>query len=290
VDRLDEGVVVQVLPIENFSIDVPREPHRHDYHELIWVSEGEGEHLIDGAVVPVVPGTVTVIGRAQVHQFRRVRNLSGAVLRFQDEAVDGSAGNVGGRWLLACRGTRTIRVPDGACDQVGGLIAALTAEAGAKPDEYTAGVQRHLVSTLLLWLERWFDAQQDELAQGEDGDAPLHRRFVELLEHDYAHHHDAAYYADALGVPQAALSRALSNITGMSTKELVLDRVLLEATRLLRFTDLTIGAIAHRVGYHDPLYFSRAFKRSAGESPQAYRDSVRGKSMHPRGSAIGAGG
>ncbi len=276
VDRLDEGVVVQVMPIENFSFEVPREPHRHDYHELIWVSEGEGEHLIDGEVVPVVPGTVTVIGRAQVHQFRRVRNLSGAVLRFQDEAVDGSAGNVGGRWLLACRGTRTIRVPDGACDQVGGLIAALTAEAGAKPDEYTAGAQRHLVSTLLLWLERWFDAQQNGLAQGEDGDAALHRRFIELLEHDYARHHDASHYADALGVPQAALSRALSNITGMSTKELVLDRVLLEATRLLRFTDLTIGEIAHRVGYHDPLYFSRAFKRAAGRAPQAYRHSARG--------------
>ena len=36
---------------------------------------------------------------------------------------------------------------------------------------------------------------------------------------------------------------------------------MLEAARLLRFTDLTVGEIAHRVGYDDPLYFSRAFKR-----------------------------
>jgi len=80
-----------------------------------------------------------------------------------------------------------------------------------------------------------------------------------------------------LAVPAAALSRALTQATGRSTKELVTDRVMLEAVRLLRFTDLTVGEIAHRVGYDDPLYFSRAFKRHAGEAPMAYRDRVRGR-------------
>jgi AraC family transcriptional activator of pobA len=51
---------------------------------------------------------------------------------------------------------------------------------------------------------------------------------------------------------------------------------MLEAMRLLRFGDLTVGEIAFRVGYGDPLYFSRAFKRHTGRSPQAYRERVRG--------------
>jgi len=55
--------------------------------------------------------------------------------------------------------------------------------------------------------------------------------------------------------------------------------VMLEAARLLRFTELTIGEIAHRVGFDDQLYFSRAFKRHHGEPPMAYRARVRGKSM-----------
>jgi AraC family transcriptional activator of pobA len=46
--------------------------------------------------------------------------------------------------------------------------------------------------------------------------------------------------------------------------------------RLLRFTDLTVGEVAFRVGYDDPLYFSRAFKRYAGRAPQAYRSEVHG--------------
>jgi AraC family transcriptional regulator, transcriptional activator of pobA len=51
---------------------------------------------------------------------------------------------------------------------------------------------------------------------------------------------------------------------------------MVEAMRLLRFTDLTVGEVAHRVGYDDPLYFSRAFKRFAGRAPQGYRAEVHG--------------
>jgi AraC family transcriptional activator of pobA len=52
-------------------------------------------------------------------------------------------------------------------------------------------------------------------------------------------------------------------------------RALLEAARLLRFTDLTVGEIAFRAGYEDQLYFSRAFKRRYGVAPMGYRVSSR---------------
>ena len=102
-------------------------------------------------------------------------------------------------------------------------------------------------------------------------DVQLHRRFAARLEADFARHHDAAHYADALAVPGAALAKALQRLTGRTTKELILERVMLEAARLLRFTDLTVGQVAHRVGYDDQPYFSRAFKRHFGEGPQAGR-------------------
>src|SRR3954453_3143398 len=53
---------------------------------------------------------------------------------------------------------------------------------------------------------------------------------------------------------------------------------MLEAARLMRFTDLTVQEVGHRTGFRDPLYFSRAFKRHHGEPPQAYRARVQGKS------------
>ncbi|MFI2205670.1 helix-turn-helix transcriptional regulator [Streptomyces sp. NPDC020192] len=109
----------------------------------------------------------------------------------------------------------------------------------------------------------------------EDADTRLHRRFVALLERDFAHHHDVDHYADALGVPAPQPARALSGSTGRPTKTLLMERVMLEASRLLRFTDLQVGETASRVGLRNQFYFSRAFKQRYGESPQAYRTRVR---------------
>ena len=278
-DRVGEGGSLQVVWMRDAQIgskEPVREPHRHDYHELLWVRSGSGVHLLDGEPHDVVAGAVTLIGRGQVHTFRQSDALNAAVVRFNDEMLDAEMG-----WLLAGRGGRTVPVPEGEREHLEGAINALAAEARRPPDERTPRLERHLLSVLLLWIERWYDAARTEDRADDDARVELHRRFARLLERDYAGHHDAGHYADALAVPPAALSRALAEATGRTTKELITDRVMLEAARLLRYTDQTVGEVAHATGFSDPLYFSRAFKRVHGESPMAYRDRVRGrKSMH----------
>jgi len=280
-DRLDAGAM-QVVPLAaaRFGGAARREPHRHDYHELIWLRDGRGQHSIDGATVPVRPHTVTVIGRGQVHVFERGEDLHGAVVRFREEGlVDGGARRGTPEWLLAGQGGRTVVVPPGEAPHLDALIDALAAELQRPPDAHSPELQRHLLSTILLWIERWYDASRTERRAADDAEVQLQRRFARLLEEDFARHHDAAHYAASLGVPAAALSRALAQVTGRATKDLITERVMLEAARLLRFTDLSVGEVAHRAGFADPLYFSRAFKRRHDASPQAYRDRARGKSM-----------
>ena len=168
-------------------------------------------------------------------------------------------------------------VPPELGDDLDAVLGALHREIARDADPYSADLQRDLVATVLLWLERWNDAAHGECRDTGDADVQLHRRFAALLERDFAAHHDVGHYADALSVPPAALSKALSRLTGRPTKELVTDRVMLEAARLLQFTDLTVGEIAFGVGYGDQLYFSRAFKRRFGRPPVAYRRLVRGR-------------
>jgi AraC family transcriptional activator of pobA len=277
-DRLRGDAPVQVVPMDGMSVGRRRDPHRHDYHELIWIRSGAGRHLVDDEPLEVVPGSITVIGRGQVHLFDWADDLHGAVVRFGDEVLFG-AGTPG--WLVAARGGRRVAVPGGDHDRLDELIGALAAETTRPPDARSAELERHLLSVVLLWTERWYDAAHIEHPATDDAAVQLHRRFAALLERDFAHHHDAAHYADELRVPQAALSKALTQVTGRPTKELIVDRVMLEAARLLRFTDLTVGEVAHRAGYDDQLYFSRAFKRHHGEPPVAYRARSHGKSMHP---------
>ncbi len=267
---------LQVLTLEDVSVgrDGPRDPHRHDYHELVWVREGCGRHSIDGQAVEVLPGSITLIGRGQVHVFEGAVGLHGAVIRFEDDLVSGPAtGLANPAWLLSARGGHTVEVPADAVASLEATIAALEAETARSGDDgCTLDLQRHLLQVLLIWLQRWYDATHDELHEPDHPEMQMHRRFTEVLERDYARHHEAGHYADALAVPAPALSKALSQATGKTTKELILDRVMIEAARLLRFTDLTVGQIAAQVGFGDPLYFSRAFKRQRGLSPQAFRE------------------
>jgi AraC family transcriptional activator of pobA len=219
---------------------------------------------------------VTLIGRGQVHVFERARDLSGAVVRFGPQLLHEGGSRSDPGWLLGSRGARTVEVPPSELAALEATIASLAAESRRPLDASGLDVQRHLLSVLLLWVERWYDATRTERRDDDDADLQLYRRFDGVLERDFARHHDAGHYADALAVPPAQLSRALAHVTGKPTKQLVTDRVMLEAARLLGFTDLTVGEVAFRTGFEDQLYFSRAFKRHHGEAPMTYRARARG--------------
>jgi AraC family transcriptional activator of pobA len=281
-DRLPDPVApIEVVWLEEADVGSAaprgaRKPHRHDYHELIWMREGEAMHLLDGQPVSIEPGTISVIARGQVHVFERARGLTGVIVRFGEELLyDGATARTNPASLLAARSERLVRVPESESDRVEAILDMLSAELARQPDARSIDLQRHLLSSLLLLVERWHEDEHAEV-RGVDAAAQLQRRFARLLERDFTAHHDTGHYADALGVPRAVLSRSLAEVTGHTTKELITDRVMLEAARLLRFTDRSVNEIAHEVGFDDQLYFSRAFKRQRGEAPTAYRERVRG--------------
>src|ERR671913_1642066 len=131
VDRLRRAAPVEARLLDGFRVgEGPiREPHRHGYHELILVRTGRGEQLVDGEPLPVRPGTVTVVGQGQVHQFLWAEELVGALVRFTGEALQGRAERVPAGWLLSGRGGRTIALPPGELDRAEALVRLLAGEA-----------------------------------------------------------------------------------------------------------------------------------------------------------------
>jgi AraC family transcriptional regulator, transcriptional activator of pobA len=262
----DDALQVRALELEHIDEDDVREPHRHAYHELIWVREGEGRHLIDGDPVEFGPHTVTLISKGQVHQFARAERVGGVVVRFDDEWLEGSR-----RWLFSGGGCTALSVPDEEADRFDALLDLLREEVERPHGPESAELRRHLLAAALLWAQRWREAQF-EGGGATSGDVYLHRTFQETLERDFTTSHEARHYAAELGVTTGTLSRVLTKLTGRTTKQLILDRVLLEAARLLRFSDLSIKEIAARLGFPDQFAFSKAFKRQRGEAPLDFRN------------------
>jgi AraC family transcriptional regulator, transcriptional activator of pobA len=243
-----------------------REPHRHAYHELIWVREGRGSHLIDGQRVEFGPCTLTLIAKGQVHQFESADDVRGVVVRFDDEWLAGSR-----RWLFSGQGCTALSVPDGEAARFDALLDLLREEVERPAGPESAELRRHLLAAALLWAQRWREAQL-EGGGATSADVRLHRAFLETLERDFTTSHDAGHYAAELGVTTGTLSRVLTKLTGQTTKQLILERVLLEAARLLRFSDLSVKEIAARIGFSDQFAFSKAFKRRRGEAPLDFRN------------------
>ncbi|ANM12964.1 MULTISPECIES: helix-turn-helix domain-containing protein [unclassified Rhizobium] len=94
------------------------------------------------------------------------------------------------------------------------------------------------------------------------------RRLVDL---HYRKDWPVGAYVKLLATTPHLLDKAAREVFGLSVKELLLERRTLEAKRLLMFTVRSVEDIAGEIGFEDPAYFSRFFRKRTGEAPAAWR-------------------
>ena len=95
--------------------------------------------------------------------------------------------------------------------------------------------------------------------------------FRRLIETRFRDHWTVEQYADELGLSPARLNRLCNQLLGKTAKTLPHERLLLEIKRRLIYTRSTLDEIAWDLGFRDPAYFSRFFKRATGSTPGSYR-------------------
>lgn len=101
--------------------------------------------------------------------------------------------------------------------------------------------------------------------------AHLARKFSALLDRHFHEWHRPADYAAALHVSASHLRKLCYEHYGACPRRLINERLSREAARLLTTTALSVGEIAHRLGFDDEAYFSRFFRKHNGLPPRAYR-------------------
>mgnify|MGYP000997376766 CR=1 FL=1 len=102
----------------------------------------------------------------------------------------------------------------------------------------------------------------------------LLQRYRALLDRHFRAHEPVSFYASQLGVTADHLSRVCRANAGTSALDIMHERVLLEARRLLAYSNAPVADVGRDVGFEDPGYFSRFFVKLAGQSPSAYRTAI----------------
>ncbi len=99
-------------------------------------------------------------------------------------------------------------------------------------------------------------------------------KFCKLIERRFASNWTVGKYAEEVGVSTPHLTRICKQILGFPPNEVVRQRRILEAKRLLEYTNLTIAEVAFRSGFREAAFFSRSFKTIVGIGPKDFRLSV----------------
>lgn len=103
----------------------------------------------------------------------------------------------------------------------------------------------------------------------------LSRMFKQLLVDNYIAIKSPSVYAGMLNVSESYLNEVLKKVTGFSVSYWILNEVMLEAKRLLYYSECNVKEVAHALGYDDHAYFSRLFKKSEGVTPLTFRTTYR---------------
>ncbi len=97
------------------------------------------------------------------------------------------------------------------------------------------------------------------------------RQFEKLIEQHYREKHLPKAYAEMMFLTPNHLNALTNNVIGKSAGEIIRDRILLEAKRLLANSDLMINQIAEVLNFEDNAYFTRFFKKYLGITPEGFR-------------------
>lgn len=237
-------------------------PHRHGIlHQFFHLNGAGAEVSLDGHRIRIERPCLISVPRFAVHAFRFPGGQEGHVLSVLPDTLPelfGEASEPLSRW-------RMVRAPAG----IGGLFDAILGElAGALP--LRNAVLRARVVEIAAAVRR------SEGAGGGDATPPAlrhMRRFEALIRADPAARRPVGDYAREIGVSAEHLGRITQAMAGQSPARFIEARRMQEARRHLAYTRLSVASVAHALGYDDPAYFSRAFRRAEGVSPSAYRAS-----------------
>ncbi len=253
-----------------------RQPHRDDSFMVVLVQAGHGSLLVDFKEVFIDGPTLVLVRPGQVHQLL--------------------TGEAGRGWVITCEPTW---LPDslapvfhyGAHQRVADppdpfwslalAAAALLQQASdtldpTRPVEFASSVLTALLHAVGRLLEL---PGTDSLATGR----PTHltQAFLRLLHTSPGWQRPAAY-ADALHVSLSHLSETVRDATGFPVSHWLHTTRVTAAKRLLYYTDLTVQQVAQQVGYDDPAYFARLFRRVAGQTAGEFRKQFRDSSKQFR--------
>ena len=249
-------------------------PHRHTYYEIIWIAEGSGMHTIDFKDYPFQGPCLFLLQPSHIHQIIKDGPTKGFVLKFNESLFSVEAGEEN---LLLKYGIfdninvqPVLHLDKDAVLLLNDLMQKMLLEYKNASELSTIIIASYL-KIFLLQVYKLKDSHQEELQASPEPRYLVYRSFKMKLEQQYRLQHAVQYYAAELAITPRALNEITHKYAGKTVSDLIKERLMLEAKRLLHHGKHSVKEIAGTLGFEDAANFTRFFTKNEGVSPQNFR-------------------
>jgi AraC family transcriptional activator of pobA len=247
-------------------------PHRHDFFQIVLFTHGGGQHAIDFTHYLVEPRQVYYTSPGQVHTWAFEAGTEGYIVNFHESFFSAAFHNphfVREFPLFNTVSSLPINVLNTGCfAEVESLFRQMLTEFKATSD-FKTEMLRSQLTAVLVYLSR--EAPNTYKSGASKHNVVIMRQFEKLIELHFHEKRLPKAYAEMLFISPNHLNALTNLMTGKSAGDLIRDRVLLEAKRLLVNSDLLISQIADHLNFEDNAYFTRFFKKYTARTPEAFK-------------------
>lgn len=271
------------LPIEFEMIDVDSEyaqskknlasPHRASFYCIIWFKTGDVIHLVDFNPVSIRANTLLFIRKDAIQFFDHHNKFSSQIILFTDNFF---CRNISDHQFLKS----TSLFNDLMGNLSGGIVegSALLRQLWEWMEkEFKHGMDHYKSDMLKNYLHNFILVAERE--KNRHGGLPIQHgiqldyllSFKDYLERYFPEQQSVAFYAQKLSITAKVLTLATQKVIGKTPKQVIDERVLLEAKRLLIHSNETGKSVGYSLGFEEPTNFIKYFRKHTGYTPTTFR-------------------
>ena len=249
-------------------------PNRWSYHRIGLITKGQGDIKTGIFSLKATKNTLVVVpSRVISSSSNWTSDASGYILLFNmDFFLENNFSHqiIGNKKMLTTAIQPYLHLTDEQAAEMSRIFESILSEKKNKDTVNNELIAVKIVELLILG-ERLFE--QEQHLEANQPFIESIKRFVDLLDKYFSKEHSVQFYAKQLAMHPNNLNALIKKHTGLSAKESIRNRILLEIKHLLHSTKLSIKEISDQMGFKDPNYFNTFFKRAESLSPGNYRSS-----------------
>jgi len=253
-------------------------PHKHDFFLTVLFTKGKGTHEIDFTSYKVEPGALFMLRPGQTHNWQLSKDADGFVFFHSKDFYDS-------RSLIekvqdfpffnSIHNPPLLKLKSKSLKKIEVLFSDIKKEYEA--NEILKHQKLHaLVTQAYIELTRSYQPT----SMVKSGNYLLKvQQLEELIDKNFKEKKYPYEYAELMAMTEKHLNRICKSCLNKTTSDLISDRIILEAKRLLTHSDLQINAIAVELGFFDNSYFARFFKKKTSQTALLFVKNNRHKTF-----------